>query len=150
MIAATAMKNLRHPPASHILYSLLLCLPLHSIHAQQMSDPTRPYTGRAASASSQHKPKSLQLQAIYRFAGERLAIIDGALVREGDLLNQLKIQVITDDQVRYTRKGVSGVLYLPGSTSAGTLNPIRSMPAQPTPIHSAQISSEPTRSKDLP
>ncbi len=148
------MKNQHHPPASHNLYSLLLCLPLQSIHAQQLSDPTRPYTGRTAPASSQHKPKSLQLQAIYRFAGERLAIIDGALVREGDLLNQLKIQVITDDQVRYTRKGVSGVLYLPGSTPAGTLNRIRSAPTKSaqlsSQLHSAQISSEPTRSKDLP
>ncbi|MGD9841666.1 MAG: hypothetical protein AB7F79_03805 [Steroidobacteraceae bacterium] len=108
--------------------SIGLCQPLA---AQQLTDPTRPYTGSSSNLNrTPDKPRQAQLQAIYSFNGQRLAIIDGTLVHEGDQLASLRIDKIADDHVRYVRNGVIGLLLL-----------------HPTPS-SVQISS--TRLQDTP
>jgi hypothetical protein len=108
--------------ASTLLLSLLPSLP---VAAQQFADPTRPYSGSVAKLVARPKQAQMQVQAIYHFTTQRLAIIDGALVREGQQVAGMTIEQIADDHVRYRRNGVSGVLRLAAVASSVTPTPTR-------------------------
>lgn len=116
LVGDIAMKDLHMKPTRTFTLTARTCLLpllcsvcwLATTQAEPINDPTRPYTGRIASTGTQRKAP--QLQGIYRFGDTRVAIVDGALVREGDQLQQMVIVSIGDDYVRYARKGTGNTL----------------------------------------
>jgi MSHA biogenesis protein MshK len=80
------------------------------LKAGELADPTRPAAFRASSAVvSNSAPARLRVEAILDRGGQRLAIVDGKVVRAGDRIGNARIDEVMSDGVRYTRAGTSQV-----------------------------------------
>ena len=65
-----------------------------------LTDPTRPSSYRAAS-----KSQSLRLESILFSDNRRVAVINGAVVSEGDTVGRIKILQIDKNSVRVNNSG---------------------------------------------
>jgi hypothetical protein len=74
-------------------------------HDRTMQDPTRPATARAATQIA--APGALQVEAIMGDGAQRVAIVNGKVVRAGDRIGATLIEEIHSDSIRYTRDGRS-------------------------------------------
>ena len=68
--------------------------------AEALIDPTRPSTLVAA-----HADGGIRVQAIISRGTERVAIVDGHLVRAGDRIADALIEAVTPEGVRYSQNG---------------------------------------------
>ena len=76
-------------------------------HDRTLQDPTRPATARAATQIA--APGALQIEAIMGDGAQRIAIVNGKVVRAGDRIGAALIEEIRSDSIRYTRDGRSSV-----------------------------------------
>ncbi|WP_075185702.1 hypothetical protein [Teredinibacter haidensis] len=79
-----------------------------SVLPEKLRDPTQPLGYTKVSSGE----KKLVLQAIYSSADRNEAIINGKLVRVGDLVDGAKIVQIREKSVVYRRSAESGVVRL--------------------------------------
>jgi sRNA-binding protein len=103
---------------------------LASWHAQSQAfrDPMRP-AGVAPAAARAAAPTALKLEGV--IAGlERVAIVNGRLVRAGDSVAGATILEVLADAVRYSRAGRIQLLVLPLEPVIGTIRVARSPEAQ--------------------
>lgn len=84
-----------------------------------LQDPTRPASARE---SRQLAPGELQLEAVMNSGAQRVAIVNGKLVRTGDRVGNARIDAIGADSIRYTREG---------RTAVATINTSRMQVRQP-------------------
>lgn len=77
------------------------------LKAETLADPTRPsaYRGSVPTATTT-APGRMRVEAVVNRGGERLAIVDGKIVRAGDQVSHGRIEEVMSDGVRYTRGGV--------------------------------------------
>ena len=68
-----------------------------------LADPTRPLT--AAAAADAQRPGQIRIQAILDRGGQRIAIIDGSVVRAGDRLSWGQVEAVTATGIRYVAAG---------------------------------------------
>ena len=81
----------------------------HDVFAQQLRDPTRPPAGLTQSGGkqgAQPKDSDLNLQSILIAPNRRSAIIDGRLLRVGEVLSGFKVVSIEEGAV--TLRGAQG------------------------------------------
>lgn len=76
-------------------------------HGRPLQDPTRPATAR--NATQTQAPGALQLEAVMGEGTQRVAIVNGKVVRTGDRIGTALIEEIGSDSIRYTRDGRSSV-----------------------------------------
>ncbi len=91
--------------------ALLVLLPTAS--ANELRDPTRPYsaTPRSADAATPY-----QLSAVFVARDRRVAIINGRRVVEGDRIGGATVTAIHDNRVQLNRSGKEVVVrLLPGA-----------------------------------
>lgn len=91
-----------------LLIGCVIFLAPQRVLAETLRDPTTPL-GHVRTAP---KFQRLTLQAIYRGSGRREAIVNGNLVKEGELLNGAKIVSIHEKSVTYRREGTTQTIYL--------------------------------------
>ncbi len=70
-------------------------------HAQLMNDPMRPPSGYLEQDAGSNAPsgKALVLQSVKISGAERIAIVSGETVRQGDKLGSATVVKITDEEV---------------------------------------------------
>jgi len=95
----------------HITSFCLAALIACSAHAQTARDPMRP---PGAAAARPRGPVALKLEGVIS-GSERVAIVNGRLVRAGDEIAGARILEVTQDGVRYSRGGQIQSLSLPGA-----------------------------------
>ena len=81
-------------------------------HAQAFRDPMRP-PGSAPASPRPSAPATLKLEGVISGA-VRVAIVNGRLVRAGDVVAGAQIVEVLSDGVRYSRAGRVQTLMLPG------------------------------------
>ena len=86
--------------AQYILYKKLPKAQVHQVHTQKLQ--TRP--------NKQKKPNILKLEAV--FSKDKVAIINGKIVKEGTFINHTKILKIFNDKVLIQQKRGKRWLYL--------------------------------------
>lgn len=91
------------------LVSLLLAA---TAHAQAFRDPMRP-PGSAPASARPAAPATLKLEGVIS-GTVRVAIVNGRLVRAGDVVAGAQIVEVLSDGVRYARAGRVQTLLLPG------------------------------------
>ena len=69
------------------------------VHAQGLSDPTRPPGANAMQGSAEELPAGRQLQSVLLSGGRRLAIIDGAVVALGGKVGEARVVKISETEV---------------------------------------------------
>jgi MSHA biogenesis protein MshK len=94
----------------------------------ELADPTRPASYRVSADSANSAPGRMRVEAILNRGGQRLAIIDGKVVRAGDRIADARIDEVLADGVRYTRAGASQLARLASSKLS-----IRRAPASQEP-----------------
>ena len=75
--------------------------------AADLTDPTRPAAYKAAPDAAEPSTGRMRVEAILNRSGERLAIVDGKIVRAGDRIADAKIAAVTQDGVRYVQAGIA-------------------------------------------
>lgn len=75
--------------------------------ADRLLDPTRPANARAAAATT--SASTVKVEAIMNSGDSRLAIVNGKLVRAGDVVDGARIDEVMSGGVRYTRAGQMAV-----------------------------------------
>lgn len=98
------MKPLHHP----YLATALLTFTAAAASADQLADPTRPATMKAA-ALAVDGIQPIKVEAIMNSNGHPLAIVNGKVVRAGDAIGAVRIEEILGDGVRFNRDGRSQV-----------------------------------------
>jgi hypothetical protein len=73
----------------------------------ELADPTRPAFYKTSAEAAESLPGRMRVEAILTRSGERLAIVDGKVVRAGDQLADARIDEVLADGVRYTRAGAT-------------------------------------------
>ena len=73
--------------------------------AQSLRDPTRPPQPHAAARAAVRGQLPV-LSAIFTRGDERAAIVDGRLVKTGDEVSGGSINAISNERVRWSRKGI--------------------------------------------
>ncbi len=68
-----------------------------------LADPTRPLT--AAAVAEARRPGQIRIQAILDRDGQRIAIVDGSVVRAGDRLSWGQVEAVTPTGIRYLAVG---------------------------------------------
>jgi hypothetical protein len=96
------MKTLSNP----YLATLLLTMTAQAVLADRLVDPTRPANARPAS-TTQKVAAPVRLEAILRSNGVDVAIVNGKVVRAGDVVGATRIDAVLPDGIRYTRDGQS-------------------------------------------
>jgi hypothetical protein len=90
--------------------SLLFCA---TAWGEDLRDPTRPPVLASESPVTISAPvvtaASLRLEGIVRQGARVFAIIDGQVVRPGSWVGDARIDVVTPDEVHYTRAGQSRI-----------------------------------------
>jgi len=99
--------------------SCLLALLAASVQAQTVADPMRP-AGTAPVSSRPRAVSTLTLEGVIS-GPERVAIINGRLVRVGDEIAGARILDVQIDGVRYSRAGKIQSLLLPGVRALGSV-----------------------------
>jgi hypothetical protein len=94
------MKTLTNP----YLATLLLTMTAQAALADQLVDPTRPANARSVAAAPQ-KAAALKLEAIFQSDATNVAIVNGKVVRAGDLIGAVRIDEVLPHAIRYTRDG---------------------------------------------
>lgn len=79
--------------------------------ADELRDPTRPPVSAHRDAGPT-EPLPV-LSAVMGSGGNRVAIVNGRVVRSGDSVGTYLIQSVFEDGVRYRHAGVNRELYLP-------------------------------------
>lgn len=95
---------------------LVAVLSTAAAHAQTFRDPMRP-AGTAPATSSAARPTavaSLKLEGVIS-GPVRIAIVNGRLVRAGDMIGGATVLEVLPDGVRYSRAGRVQTLVLPGA-----------------------------------
>jgi hypothetical protein len=95
--------------------------------ADEARDPMRPPRPAPSAAAAAAPPV---LTAIIGTAGDRIAIVNGELVRSGGSVGGCFIEQVFEDGVRYRRAGVTHDLYLPHMAafkkpSTASVNPLQ-------------------------
>ena len=96
------MKTLSNP----YLATLLLTMTAQSALADRLVDPTRPANARPVTAAEKIAAP-VRLEAILRSDGVDVAIVNGKVVRAGDVIGAARIDAVFPDGIRYTRDGQS-------------------------------------------
>jgi hypothetical protein len=115
---------------NHLIRLLLLCLALAATgavtRAEGFRDPMRPAGTAPAAASQARQPDhSLKLEGV--IAGtRRVAIVNGRLVRTGDVIAGARIVDVLATGIRYERAGKTQTLTLPTVQSNATVRVARS------------------------
>jgi hypothetical protein len=78
----------------------------------ELADPTRPAFYKTRVDAAESVPGRMRVEAILTRSGERLAIVDGKVVRAGDRVADAQIEEVLPDGVRYTRAGATQVARL--------------------------------------
>ncbi|NNC63510.1 MAG: hypothetical protein HKN84_01885 [Gammaproteobacteria bacterium] len=68
-----------------------------------LGDPMRPYVPASPAAAGQRTARPLTLTGVLIAATRRIAVINGALYREGDTINGARIMRIESDSVQLRR-----------------------------------------------
>ena len=113
----------------HLAFAALCILLLVGIaRGGELRDPMRPAGAPAAAAASRPAPVySLKLEGV--IAGtQRVAIINGRLVRAGDTIAGAKILEVFAQGVRYERAGKVQMLTLPVTRADAGVRVVRSKP----------------------
>jgi hypothetical protein len=113
---------------------LCLCLAMLSAgaasRAQEFRDPMRP--AGVAPVAARQPVYSLKLEGV--IAGvKRVAIVNGRLVRTGDVVAGARIVEVFANGVRYERAGKTQTLTLPAAQSQSTVRVARSEPKPEAP-----------------
>jgi MSHA biogenesis protein MshK len=99
--------------------SCLALLLAAGAYAQAVRDPMRP-PGTATVTSRPRAITTLKLEGVISGA-QRVAIVNGRLVRAGDEVAGARILEVLNDGVRYSRAGQVQSLLLPGVRALGTV-----------------------------
>jgi hypothetical protein len=122
----------RFPPFP--LRLLCLCLAMWSAgavsRAETLRDPMRP--AGTASVAPRQPVYSLKLEGVIAGA-KRVAIVNGRLVRAGDVVSGARIVEVFANGVRYERAGKTHTLMLPVAQSLSTVRVARSVPKPEAP-----------------
>lgn len=94
------MKPMTNP---YLAAALLAMTAAHAAAADRLVDPTRPATAKSVVTSE--TVSAVKVEAIMNSGGKQLAIVNGKVVRAGDVVNGARIDAVLDDGVRYTRAG---------------------------------------------
>lgn len=111
----------------HFFYTLLIVLPLFTVAAQGLHDPTKPQIGNGAKAIAPALsvmpvvpvvpvvPPMPRLQMVLIGAERSAVVIDGEVLQTGDLFKEMRVEAIRPDAVVLkTRKGLRTLpLYVP-------------------------------------
>lgn len=108
----------------HFFYALLIVLPLFTVAAQGLRDPTKPQIGNGAKAIAPALsvmpvvpvvPPMPRLQMVLIGAERSAVVIDGEVLQTGDLFKEMRVEAIRPDAVVLkTRKGLRTLpLYVP-------------------------------------
>ena len=84
--------------------------------AEPLDDPTRPSSAHSAVQLPPSVQRELHLEGIVRRDGQRIAIVDGRIVHEGEHVYNATIEEITADAVRYSRGGLDHTVRLARTT----------------------------------
>jgi hypothetical protein len=99
--------------------------------AGELRDPMRPAGAATAPTASRPAPvNSLKLEGVIAGA-QRVAIINGRLVRVGDTIAGAKILEVFAQGVRYERAGKVQMLTLPVARANAGVRVVRSKPERP-------------------
>lgn len=100
------MKHLSSP----YLAMLLLASTAQAAASERLADPTRPAHARAPAPVQQ--ASDLRLEAVLKSGDRHVAIVNGRVVRAGDLIGDARIEEVSSGAVRYSRGGQSRMLRL--------------------------------------
>lgn len=89
------------------LATVLLSMTAQAAGAERLSDPTRPATAKAASTNV--AVSVVKVEAIMNSGNGQLAIVNGQVVRAGDVVSGVRINEILNDGVSYTRAGQTSI-----------------------------------------
>ncbi len=98
------MKTMTNP---YLAAALLAMTAAHAAAADRLLDPTRPATAKNVVTSE--TVSAVKVEAIMNSGGKQLAIVNGKVVRAGDIVNGARIDEVLGDGVRYTRAGQTAV-----------------------------------------
>jgi hypothetical protein len=95
-------------------FCCLTMLIVANVHAESLTDPTRPIDAKVIATAASNAPAALRVEAIFHAGTTQrpLAIINGKLVHEGERVANALIEQITSDAVRYSRAGHSQLALL--------------------------------------
>ena len=90
----------------------LFCVMLASFAAAEgLRDPTRPPQPHAAARAAVRDQLPV-VSAIFTRGDQRTAIVDGRLVKTGDVVSGGEVSAISNERVRWSRKGINHDLLL--------------------------------------
>jgi hypothetical protein len=92
------MKPMNNP----YLAAALLSMTAQLAAADRLVDPTRPANAKATVSTT---VSAVKVEAIMKSGHSMLAIVNGKVVRAGDVVDGARIDEVTNDGVRYTRAG---------------------------------------------
>jgi MSHA biogenesis protein MshK len=110
------------------LLAVCLCALAAGVHAQAVQDPTRPPAQLIKPSAGAALSGAPQLQSILiarGAGGRRVAVIDGAMVRVGDVVRGARVTGMTPSEVQLQRGGKREVLTM------------RAPEAEPEPVPAA-------------
>lgn len=94
------------------LAALLLSMTAQAATAEHLADPTRPANARTVATTQ--VVSAVKVEAIMHSGKGQLAIVNGQVVRPGDVVSGARIDEILSDGVRYTRGGQTSVARVSG------------------------------------
>jgi hypothetical protein len=106
----------------------LACVAVSSLcMADGLIDPTRPANVRTSASSGALTPQRIRVEAIFNRGTQRVAIVNGKVVKAGDELAGGRVDEVTADGIRYSMHNGRGQFARLDS---------QSVPVRRIPIHS--------------
>ena len=102
-----------------LIVSLLLLAAAKVVSAQAFRDPMRP-AGATPAPTRAAAPAALRLEGVIDGA-QRVAIVNGRVVRAGDVVNGAQVLEILPHGVRLSRAGKVQLLMLPAESMPGSI-----------------------------